>query len=122
MTTYTVTLDSGSRRDIRAESAADAMQRVLEANIGRKVVSCESGINSGGRYSGRIQYDIPKHEALTQPPPPVSRRTTTARLPEDHHRPSPGGPPGKASHARNGGMACAYEGQGRSRSHRLNLP
>lgn len=56
---YHVTMSDGRRLDIEADNAADGIQTALEMSRGNTVVSCYAGNNFG-----RINYDIPKHEAL----------------------------------------------------------
>jgi len=76
MTTYTVTMDDGSRLRLRERSAAVAIQRALEDQPGKFVKACRSGlteeearvIRSDGRLAmaGVINYDIPDHVAVVK--------------------------------------------------------
>jgi hypothetical protein len=73
MTTYYCLLSDGITFPQKAHSAADAIQTALEKNIGRTIVGCRSG-HPYLKFKGVIEYDIPKHVALTESPKKRQRK------------------------------------------------
>lgn len=67
-------MDDGTKIPLRAWSAADAIQTALVKRIGCRVIACFSGAD--GLYGGRIDYDIPNHQPLTEAP---EKRQRSAR-------------------------------------------
>jgi len=67
---YCVTMDDGEVLNIKTTSASEAIQWALAQRVGKKVAKCHAffkAIRSQMTPSGIINYDIPKHEALTKP-------------------------------------------------------
>lgn len=66
--TYHIEMNGGAGMlHIEAPSAAMAIQRALEQNLGFKVVRCYSGkIGQEPPFEGGIDYDVPPHDALPE--------------------------------------------------------
>lgn len=69
MTTYHCTMDDETRIDVKASSAADAMQLALERHIGHRVKQCWSG-----NQTAYIDFEVPKHEPLLVAPEKKERK------------------------------------------------
>lgn len=76
--TYHITISDGTRCDIKAPSAAEAMQTALEKNLGRTVLSCFAG-KTEGQQAGVIRFEIPAHVALTAAPEKKERKKRVKR-------------------------------------------
>ncbi len=63
--TYHCKMDDGTPIDVRAPSAAEAMQIALERHLGHRVVSCRSGSDIG-RHAGWTEFEVPRHEPATK--------------------------------------------------------
>jgi hypothetical protein len=75
---YKITLDDGSKHDVDGHSAAEAIEKALRQNLGRKVAKCYAGLTQQDADDARlvrdrlalpglIEFDVPPHEAY--PPP-----------------------------------------------------
>jgi hypothetical protein len=71
-------MDDGHKIDVKAHNAADAMQSALTKHIGHRVAECYSGSESL-KFGGRIEYEIPKHQPLTEVP---AKRPVRVQEPE----------------------------------------
>lgn len=80
MKTYCIEMSDGRRWDRIAHSAADAIQRALEANTGHKVLKCWIGDEEPSKgLWGRTVYEVPNHEAI-QPAAKLARAKDATTL------------------------------------------
>lgn len=75
--TYHVTMETGMLLDIDAESAGEAIFNATHRVRGQKAIACFVGgehdpatILLDGEGTGRVTFDVPKHEALPETPKP----------------------------------------------------
>lgn len=71
-------MSNGVRHDVRSTSAAEAMQTALERELGATVVRCFAGKEEGAQ-AGVIEFEIPKHAALSKAPENKERKKRVKR-------------------------------------------
>lgn len=83
---YHVEMNDGTRHNIMAQSAGDAVQQALEQSLGKTVAKCWSDFKAyqQGGVEGHIDYDIPRHVALKSlPPKPEKKKPEPCTLFDD---------------------------------------
>jgi len=66
---YYCQMDDGMTLRIVSDCAANAVSRAIADYLGHRVVKCWAGApNNLPSLNGRLHYDVPKHEPLTERP------------------------------------------------------
>lgn len=73
MATYHIIMSDQKQRNIAGSSAAEAIQKALNRNRQLTVTKCWLGGYEGTDFgqTGRIDFDVPPHQALPPKPPKV---------------------------------------------------
>ncbi len=73
---YHIIMSNGDRHQLRADSASEAIYKALDRNRGLTVAECYSGnVDMSGKYSGQINYEVPKHRPLPEKEPVHEKQT-----------------------------------------------
>lgn len=73
--TYHILMEDGSKHDVRADSAGEAIYAALHRNRGVRVATCFAGGYAQSQEdlvpddnAGRITFEVPKHKAMDLEP------------------------------------------------------